>query len=158
MAGGATTRFGQASGEAVLRAAFTARGVPCQSFSDWQRSPLAAPVVLVCGYPFTTLYQTPGKVEFVVCRDQAPSITIEVKHQGVSGSCDEKLAYVLLNAVYQWPTRHGILVLSGSHWSGSRGQAATSAMRRLAALAAPAGRQFDVMDMLQATNFVSAHF
>jgi hypothetical protein len=162
MAGGADTNKGRLSGEAVLLSAFAARGVPSLAYPEWVKQrgsgTHSAGSVLVRGVPFVTIYQTKGHVEFVLMRDGEPEITIECKHQSVSGSCDEKLSYCLLNAIYQFVTRKSVLVLSGQHWQSARGMAATAAMRRMSALAAPAGREFLVLGQQEALNWISSNF
>lgn len=162
MAGGGETSRGRASGEQVIQAAFQARRVPVIRMEEWQRlkqnAAVPASPLVVKLYPFTTIYQTAGNVDFVIMQDRRPSITMEVKHQGVSGSCDEKLAYVLVNALYTWPTDRGILILSGEHWASSRGIAAAVAMRRLASELKTAGQSFDIFDMTAATNWIARSF
>ncbi len=162
MAGGGTTNLGRASGEQVVAAAFMARGMNLFGWDEWRRLALKdeapAGVVLVKGYPFTTIYQTQGNVDFVVMEDRLPRTTIEVKHQGVSGSCDEKMPYVVHCALTQWPTDHGILVLSGEHWASPRGLAAARAMRQLSGQLAGPGKRFEIMAMTEATNWIARNF
>jgi hypothetical protein len=156
MAGGDTGR-GRASGEHVIAAAFAARGVRVVDHKDWRKRLLPGEVV-VKGFPYTTVYRTTGALDFVLLRDHAPAIALEIKHQNVSGSCDEKLPYVMVNALYQWPAPHGILILSGDHFAGPRGLAAITAMRDLSAALAVPGRHFDVFDMTQGLNFIARSF
>jgi hypothetical protein len=157
MAGGGETTRGRASGEEVIAMALTARGVKVMPHARWARE-RANDLIAVREFPFTTIYQTAGVVDFLLFQDGTPTVTIEVKHQGVSGSCDEKIPYVLLNGLFQWPTAEGILVLSGDHWTTPRGAAATAAMQRLAVQLAPAGRQFRIFDMTAATNWISRRY
>ena len=43
----------------------------------------------------------------------ARKIRIEVKHQSVVGSVDEKYSYMLLNAIYQYPEKEIIFIVDG---------------------------------------------
>lgn len=141
----------------MIEAAFAARKVPIVEHEEWTRRTIPGTAV-VKGHPFTTLYQTAGRVDFTVFHDGQAEITIEVKHQNVGGSTDEKLPYVLLNGLLQWGTKNGILVLSGDHWSSPRGMTAADSTRKLAARLAPAGQRFEIFDMTAATNWIARNF
>lgn len=94
MAGGDTTR-GRLSGEALVAAAFTARRLPVIPYRDLARAPQG--IVVVQGMPYTTMYETQGNLDFVVMEQARPAVALEVKHQTVAGSVDEKLCYALCN-------------------------------------------------------------
>lgn len=157
MAGGGSTNKGRASGEQVIAAAFQARGLPMVPWATFRREG-AAGWAVVRAYPFISVYGTPAAVEFVVTQGREPQFTVEVKHQNVSGSVDEKLPYVLLNALYQWPTPAGVLVLSGDHWAGTRGKAAVHAMQQLSGRLMVPGRSFEILDMTGGLNWIARTF
>jgi len=67
---------------------------------------------LVSSVPFTTLYGTVGKSEFVLCLAPTVQIRIECKWQQVTGSVDEKYPY-LLECMKHVPENRVIIVYGG---------------------------------------------
>ena len=70
------------------------------------------PKVVVRNMPFTTIYNSQGKTEFVIMAG-VQRIRVESKYQCTSGSVYEKYPYMLLNAIYQYVEREVILVVDG---------------------------------------------
>ncbi len=62
---------------------------------DWQQTERAKFPALIRHVPYTTLYGTQGKSEFVLYLQPERSIRIECKWQSSSGSVDEKFPYML---------------------------------------------------------------
>ena len=63
--------------------------------------------------PFTSIYGHNAKTEFVIGFDKR-EIRIEIKTQNAAGSVDEKLPYVLLNAIEAYPENETIIILEGN--------------------------------------------
>lgn len=61
---------------------------------------------------YINIYSGKGKTEFVIV-DGNRRIRIEAKYQSVSGSVDEKLPYMYLNAINQYPENEVIFVVDG---------------------------------------------
>lgn len=80
------------------------------------------PRVAVKGFPFTTVYETNGKTEYVLLgTDLKERIRIECKWQQAAGSVDEKFPYMYLNSVYKYPEKTVIFVIDGGGYkAGSR--------------------------------------
>lgn len=62
--------------------------------------------------PFTSIYGHNAKTEFVIGFENR-EIRIEIKTQNANGSVDEKLPYVLLNAIETYPENETIIILEG---------------------------------------------
>ena len=72
--------------------------------------------------PFTTIYEQPGKTEFVIYDRAAVNsdqqsciraVRVEAKWQQSAGSVDEKYPYMLLNGIYQYPEKEIVFVVDG---------------------------------------------
>lgn len=77
---------------------------------------------VVRNVPFTTIYDQPGKTEFVIYDASAVNdagepylraIRVEAKWQQSAGSVDEKYPYMLLNGIYGYPEHEIIFVVDG---------------------------------------------
>lgn len=67
--------------------------------------------------PYTTLYGSPGRYDFVLLAKELPTpVWIETKYQKVGGSIDEKAPYVFLNALSAVPGRHVVILIGGAGW------------------------------------------
>lgn len=74
------------------------------------------PRVVVKNYPYTTIYGSKGRSEFVLIdRTVTPErrVRIEAKWQSKPGSVDEKLPYVWLSAVFAYEEDEVVLVIDG---------------------------------------------
>lgn len=71
--------------------------------------------------PFTTIYASNGKTEFVIVDLTQTDINgipgrkvrVEAKWQQTPGSVDEKYPYMLLNGIYQYPESEIVFVVDG---------------------------------------------
>ena len=120
------TASGRKSGESLIAAAFAARNIPMITYSDFvhqsaspEPSELLKGIYVVRNHPYTTFYGTQGYIEFMLYEGSKRMRAIEVKHQNTSGSVDEKLPYVILNALFHWGAQEATIVLSGAHWDDS---------------------------------------
>jgi hypothetical protein len=68
--------------------------------------------LLVKHFPYTSIYETKCRTEFVLI-DNGRKIRIECKWQQVSGSVDEKFPYLYWNAVEKWEENESILLVDG---------------------------------------------
>ena len=82
---------------------------------------------LISNAPYTSIYSSigetigakirPSRSEFVISDDQTDTFCrVECKWQAVSGSVDEKLPYVYLNAIEAWPEKEIIILIDGQGW------------------------------------------
>lgn len=73
--------------------------------------------LLLKNVPFTTIYEHHGNTEFLLQSEQYNlKIRIECKWQQSSGSVDEKLPYLYLNALEAMPEDHIIIIIDGKGW------------------------------------------
>lgn len=67
--------------------------------------------------PYTSIYGHQGKTEFLLVSKKYNLRTrIECKWQQTSGSVDEKLPYLYLNAIEAMPEKQIILIIDGDGW------------------------------------------
>ena len=85
---------------------------------DWNEAILYReedPRIVVLDAPYRSIYGHRTHIEFLLIAGER-QILIETKHQASSGSVDEKLPYVYMNALANMPDREFVLVLSGDGW------------------------------------------
>ena len=85
---------------------------------DWNEAILYReenPRIVVLDAPYRSIYGHRAHIEFLLIAGER-QILIETKHQSSSGSVDEKLPYVYMNALANMPDREFVLVLSGDGW------------------------------------------
>jgi hypothetical protein len=82
---------------------------------------------LISDAPYTSIYASIGekagiktrssRSEFIISDDQTDTFCrVECKWQAVSGSVDEKLPYVYLNAIESWEEKEIIVLIDGKGW------------------------------------------
>ena len=82
---------------------------------------------LICNAPYTSIYAAVGQLagrdirvsrsEFIISDDATDTFCrVECKWQAVSGSVDEKLPYVYLNAIESWDEDEIIILIDGKGW------------------------------------------
>ena len=82
---------------------------------------------LICNAPYTSIYAAVGQLagrdvrvsrsEFIISDDATDTFCrVECKWQAVSGSVDEKLPYVYLNAIESWEEKEIIVLIDGKGW------------------------------------------
>lgn len=103
--------------ETMLEPLFIKNGFVIFSNKEFStKDPLTLPQrYVVKEAPFTTIYNSAGRTEFVIV-DQTPPfrrIRVESKYQASTGSVDEKYPYMFLNAVEQYPEKEIILIVDG---------------------------------------------
>ena len=81
-------------------------------FKTWEKTKPKGKY-LIKHFPYTSIYETKCKTEFLI-QDDDRFIRIECKWQQVSGSVDEKFAYMYLNAVCKWQENEIILLIDGN--------------------------------------------
>ncbi|MGC8864665.1 MAG: PD-(D/E)XK nuclease superfamily protein [Bacteroidales bacterium] len=73
--------------------------------------------LLLKNVPFTTIYEHHGNTEFLLQSAKYNlKIRIECKWQQSSGSVDEKLPYLYLNALEAMPEEHIMIMIDGEGW------------------------------------------
>lgn len=88
--------------------------------------------VILTNAPFTTVYQTSGRTEFLVKDSHAGDVRIECKNQQVHGSVDEKVPYTLENLAVS-PEKTCILVMDGDGFRDGAKQFARTKASKLSA-------------------------
>jgi len=99
--------------------------------------------------PYTTLYGGSGRSDFVlIAPELAEDVWIETKRMSVSGSLDEKLPHMFLNALAAIPSKHVIIIMDGNGWREGGVQWIRAAVndRRWADFANYQGKRIDVMN------------
>jgi hypothetical protein len=115
--------------ERRIEAALVARGLTPISHSKWVARGKPDGEWLLKNVPFTNVYHTPSRTEFVIhSLRRRHDIRIEAKWQQVHGSVDEKLPYLYLNAVEAMPEPTVVVVIDGPGWR----QGALQWLRRMA--------------------------
>lgn len=93
---------------------FKLRGVPSFRFSKKStNNDLFFQRFLLKGVPYTSIYKSNSKSEFVYIDRDRHSIRIECRHQDSRGSVDEKFPYLLDNARRAMPEKEIWLVVEG---------------------------------------------
>jgi hypothetical protein len=81
-----------------------------QSYSDKRR-------VALTNTPYESIYNHDARMEFLlIMKGYARDILVQAKRQRVSGSVDEKLPYIYLNALKNLPERATLFVYDGTGW------------------------------------------
>ena len=102
----------------------------CRRDKDYPNYPLylsdkayfdSLPKLVLYQVPFESIYPNRiGKTEFVIINnDLGRRIRVECKWQQGSGSVDEKIPYVYLNAVFAFPEKEIIIVMDGGGFDKS---------------------------------------
>ncbi len=104
--------------EDTIRQVFVQRQFQVLPHREWKKVPVGwQGDVLVEHVPFETIYGHRGRTEFLALSPKRNlEVRIECKWQQVSGSVDEKLPYLYLNAVQAMPEKVIVLVVDGPGW------------------------------------------
>ncbi len=92
-----------------------AAGYEIIAAKDWDEARLYRtqdPRFVILDAPYRSIYGHRARIEFLIIKGSR-QILVEAKRQYSSGSVDEKLPYVYLNAVNNLPERQFVLVLDG---------------------------------------------
>ncbi|MBL4613537.1 MAG: hypothetical protein JKY27_01495 [Magnetovibrio sp.] len=145
---GATAKKNGQTLEMLIETALVNRGFKPVQYSIWSQKPQTYPArVVLKNVPYKTIYEKKGRTEFVL---KGPNlggdIRIEAKWQQASGSLDERLPYLYLNASRfdTMPEAHVVIVIDGSGWRDG-----AIKWLRNAAQNAPQGKHIEVMDLGQ---------
>lgn len=115
---GGTANAEGASLEATIEAVLVEQGFEIIPARDWRQSMVYerdALRVAVTNAPYQTIYGGRSYIEFLLLMDDR-QILIEAKRQSRSGSVDEKLPFVYLNALANLPDSEFVLVMDGEGW------------------------------------------
>lgn len=90
--------------EGVVISTLEKRGFVFVPYADWKnpkrKSQLEGKDVVIRNYPYRTIYNRPGRTEFLLLSpSRGLEIRIECKWQQSEGSVDEKFPYLYLNAI-----------------------------------------------------------
>jgi hypothetical protein len=151
MAGGKKTSFGGKLLENVIS---------CLRLKEFQvvkkESPLL-PRQLIKNWPYTNIYGTPGRYEWMMIANKYRAI-IECKFQNGSGSVDEKFPYVAANFVKS-DCHNMIVVHGGEWWITGRGAAAIRWLKKEAkTIRHQNNKNLSVYSFDEFIDFVSARF
>ena len=104
--------------EAAVKTVLTNKGFELISYRIWEKNKEKyGAELLLENVPFTTVYQHKGNTEFLLISIKYDlRIRIECKWQQVSGSVDEKLPYLYLNAIEAMPENAIIILIDGTGW------------------------------------------
>lgn len=71
---------------------------------------------------YTSIYGNPNcRTEYVIV-DKGRRVRVEVRFQSVAGSVDEKMPYMLLNAIMAYPEKEVVLVVDGNGYRSTSRQ------------------------------------
>lgn len=111
------TRSGNTLEKTVIGALQT-KGFQIESYHNWLKDPKKySREILLMHVPFESIYNHKGRTEFLLKSEKYKlEIRIECKWQQTSGSVDEKLPYLYLNAIEKMPEDHIVVVIDGKGW------------------------------------------
>ncbi len=82
-------------------------------YASWKNNKITSGKNLIRNYPYVSIYGSGrSQTEFVI-QDDSRMVRVECKWQQVSGSVDEKLPYLFMNAVESFPEKEIILLIDG---------------------------------------------
>jgi hypothetical protein len=104
--------------EKTFQGIFESKNFELVKYSSWLKNPdLYGNELLLKNVGYTSIYKHIGRTEFLLLSEKYKAkIRIECKWQQSSGSVDEKLPYLYLNAVYSMPEDDIIIVIDGNGW------------------------------------------
>lgn len=104
--------------ETTVKTVLTAEGFELVKYRDWEKNKEKyGDEILLENVPFDTIYNHKGKTEFLLkSKKYNLNIRIECKWQQVSGSVDEKLPYLYLNAIEAMPENTVMILIDGKGW------------------------------------------
>jgi PD-(D/E)XK nuclease superfamily domain len=104
--------------EKTIQGIFESKNFELIKYSAWVKNPsLYGTELLLKNIEYTSIYNHTARTEFLLLsRKYDVKIRIECKWQQSSGSVDEKLPYLYLNAVYSMPENDIIIVIDGNGW------------------------------------------
>ncbi|HLO77775.1 MAG TPA: PD-(D/E)XK nuclease superfamily protein [Magnetospirillum sp.] len=142
--------------EARIRRSLEARGFVVTSHAEWRRMGAPAGEFVLTNAPYTTLYGTPGRTEFLLMSHKLGlEVRIEAKFKSAAGSFDEKLPYVYLTAVEAAHERSVFVVIDGPGWRpGSVEWLKRAAAERRYGL--PANKEVRVFSLAEFTEWAVA--
>jgi len=92
-------------------------GFEVLSVAEWRDMGRPRGEYLLTNAPYTTLYGTAGRTEFLLLSaKRGLEIRIEAKYQSAQGSVDEKLPYVYLSLIEAVPEKTVFVVIDGPGW------------------------------------------
>lgn len=104
--------------EVAVKSVLVGKGFQLVNYRIWEQHPESfGKELLLENAPFTTVYNHKGTTEFLLVSEKYNlHIRIECKWQQVSGSVDEKLPYLYLNAIEAMPEKNIIILIDGTGW------------------------------------------
>ncbi|MGQ9820215.1 MAG: PD-(D/E)XK nuclease superfamily protein [Candidatus Kapaibacteriales bacterium] len=104
--------------ESAVKTVFIGKGFQIVKYRDWKKSPAKfSEEVLLTNVPYTTIYNHSGSTEFLlISKKYNLTMRIECKWQQTSGSVDEKLPYLYLNAIESMPEDKIMILIDGKGW------------------------------------------
>jgi hypothetical protein len=104
--------------ETAVKTVLQGKGFEIVNYRIWKQSPERyGEELLLTNVPFTSIYRHQGNTEFLLISEKySLEIRIECKWQQVSGSVDEKLPYLYLNAVEAMPEPVIMILIDGPGW------------------------------------------
>lgn len=104
--------------ESAVKTVFIGKGFQIVKYRDWIKSPSKfSEEVLLTNVPYITIYKHKGSTEFLlISKKYNLTMRIECKWQQTSGSVDEKLPYLYLNAIESMPENMIMILIDGKGW------------------------------------------
>lgn len=101
--------------EQTVKTVFQNKGFKIVTHREWEKnSDKYGTELLLINAPYTTIYDHPGRTEFLAKSNKYNfEIRIECKWQQSSGSVDEKLPYLYLNCIESMPENHIVIIIDG---------------------------------------------
>lgn len=118
----------------------------------------SAPRLALRQPPYTTLYGSPGRADFLLIGPQRKDdVWIETKRMSVPGSLDEKIPHMFLSALTALPGHHVIILIDGEGWrpGALTWLKAQTRDRRWNGFANYPGKRIDVMTLEDFTAWIN---
>ena len=104
--------------EKQVQSLFLEKGFEIEMYSKWiKNKDKYGDELLLKHVPFTSIYMHNARTEFLaISKKNNFRIRIECKWQQSSGSVDEKLPYLFLNAKHCMPEKNVMIIIDGKGW------------------------------------------
>lgn len=104
--------------EKTVKQVLSSKGFEIENYNTWKKDEYKySKELLLTNAPFISIYGHGGHTEFLLLSGKYNLKTrIECKWQQTSGSVDEKLPYLYLNAIEAMPENNIMIIIDGAGW------------------------------------------
>ena len=147
--------------ESTVKSILQNKGFKIARFREWAKNPQTyGQELLLVHVPFKTIYHHEGNTEFLLKSVKYNlDVRIECKWQQVSGSVDEKLPYMYLNAIEAMPENHILVIIDGDGWKeGAIAWLKDAAKQKKYTNKSSAQKKLEVMNLMEFMTWANKLF